>query len=147
MENLKESECMCYETISSIWVKNKVQVERNACEKFETIWSIPFLCGLEELIPPCQIYSGIYYNWLHSLRPAKEFIRETRSQLCHSVLLCSDRTYSFHPMSLVWSIKLRCLGTEEKTWIKSAARDKREKSWAQKSRTPESCQLEYTRNK
>ena len=125
MENLKESECMCYETISSIWVKNKVQVERNACEKFETIWSIPFLCGLEELIPPCQIYSGINYNRLHSLRPAKEFIGETSSsQLCHSLLLCSDRTYSFHPMSLVWSIKLRCLGTEEKTWIKSAARTK-----------------------
>jgi hypothetical protein len=83
-------------------LKNKVQVERNACEKFETIWSIPFLCGLEELIPPCQIYSGIYYNRLHSLRPAKEFIGETSSsQLCHSLLLCSDRTYSFHPMSLV----------------------------------------------
>lgn len=52
-------------------VKNKVQVKRNACEKFETIRSVPFLCGLEELIPPSQVYSGIYYNRLHSLRPAK----------------------------------------------------------------------------
>ena len=52
-------------------VENKLQVKRNACEKFETIRSVSFLCGLEELIPPCQIYSSIYYNWLHSLRPAK----------------------------------------------------------------------------
>jgi hypothetical protein len=52
-------------------VENKLQVKRHACEKFETIRSVPFLCGLEELIPPCQIHSSIYYNRLHSLRPAK----------------------------------------------------------------------------
>ena len=44
--------------------------KQNTCEEFETIGSCPFLCGLEELIPPSQVYPSIYYDWLHSLSPA-----------------------------------------------------------------------------
>jgi hypothetical protein len=53
----------------------------------------------------------------------QQYIGETNTNAAKFVL-SSDSTYSFHPMSLVWSMKLRCLGTEEKTWIKSVARDK-----------------------